>query len=550
MARRTTAVSKPTCREHEYTDRTMGDPSAGVRNPHLRLVEPPHKHASLDALIEEARAPDKLGRRTEAREQYERALRSLAAPSPALASMLLRWIARTYEVDADYRAAEDVAIAAVAAAELGDERNALGHALNVLAAVRWRQGDLDHAEQLFHEALERGTSTTDPRLQVDVMTNLGTLASIRGDFREALRYYQDALAHGRLYSLLDNILVALNNLGMANMALGRHDAADDAFSEALTIANALGGLSTRIQLEVNSAALQIEKRDFAEAKRRCDRAMALAEHLDDARANGEAEKVYGIIARETGDLAAAEEHLLNARTMAAAANDLALEGDSNRELAELYGRLGRNRETLQALNRAHSCFTQLRARHELADVGRRMSRLEGDFLDVVRKWGESIESKDVHTQGHCERVASFSGALAAKAGLDETSLFWFRIGALLHDVGKLIVPAEVLNKPDKLNEEEWELIKQHPAAGERLLADVQFPWDVAPMVRSHHERWDGQGYPDGLSGEDIPLSARILCIADVYDALTTERSYKRAFSQKEALEIMRREVGKQFDPGL
>jgi diguanylate cyclase (GGDEF)-like protein/putative nucleotidyltransferase with HDIG domain len=528
----------------------VASPSDNTARVHLRLVESPAEHPSTRALIEDARALDKLGRRAEARVLYEQALRSISSPSPSLASMLLRWIARSYEVDADYKAAEDCAEAAVATAELGDERNALGHALNVLAAVRWRQGDLDHAEQLFHEALERGTSTTDPRLQVDVMTNLGTLASIRGDFREALRYYQDALAHGRLYSLLDNILIALNNLGMANMALGRHDAADDAFTEALTIANALGGLSTRIQLEVNSAALQIEKRDFVEAKRRCDRAMALAEHLDDARANGEAEKVYGIIARETGDLAGAEEHLTGARAMAAASNDLALEGDTNRELAELYQRLGRNRETLQALNRAHSCFTQLRARHELADVGRRMARLEGDFLDVVRKWGESIESKDIHTQGHCERVADLSTALAAKAGFDENSLFWFRIGALLHDVGKLIVPAEVLNKPGKLTDEEWALVRKHPEAGEQMLADVAFPWDVAPMVRSHHERWDGKGYPDGLAGENIPLTARILCVADVYDALTTERSYKRAFSQLEAIEIMRREIGKQFDPQL
>jgi diguanylate cyclase (GGDEF)-like protein/putative nucleotidyltransferase with HDIG domain len=528
----------------------MSEGGSGARGQHLRLVDIPPRHASVDALIEEARALDKLGRRAEARVQYELALRALAAPSPSLASMLLRWIARTYEVDADYRAAEDCAIAAVATAELGDERNALGHALNVLAAVRWRQGDLDHAEQLFQEALKRGTSTTDPRLQVDVMTNLGTMASIRGDFREALRYFQEALAHGRIHSLLDNIVVALNNLGLANMALGRYDAAEEAFAEALTIANALGGLSTRVQLEVNTAALQIEKRDFAEAKRRCDRAMALAEHLDDARANGEASKVYGIIARETDDLVAAESHLVKARDIATAAKDLALEGDTNRELAELYGQLGRNRETLQALNRAHACFTQLRSRHELADVGRRMARLEGDFLDVVRKWGESIESKDQHTQGHCERVADLAGALAAKAGLDETSLFWFRIGALLHDVGKLIVPAEVLNKAGKLTEEEWALVRQHPAAGEQLLADVQFPWDVAPMVRSHHERWDGGGYPDGLVAETIPLSARILCIADVYDALTTERSYKRAFSQLEAMEIMRREIGRQFDPRL
>ncbi|MEO6526680.1 MAG: HD domain-containing phosphohydrolase [Gemmatimonadaceae bacterium] len=526
------------------------DGTASARAAHLRLVDPAANHPSARALMDEGRALDKLGRRAEARARYEEALRSLETPSPGLSSMLLRWIARSYEVDADYASAGECAEAAVATAEQGDDRNALGHALNVLAAVRWRQGNLEDAERLFHEALRRGTSSTDPRLQVDVMTNLGSLAQIRGDFREALRCYEEALAHGRLHSLLDNILGTLNNLGLANMALHRLDAAEEAFSEALTIANALGGLSFRIQLEVNCAALQIEKGEFADAKRRCDRAMKLAEHLGDSRANGEAEKVYGVIARETGDLAAAEVHLVRARDQSTAVNDLELEGDVNRELAELYGRLGRSRETLQALNRAHACFTQLRARHELADVGRRMTRLEGDFLDVVRQWGESIESKDAHTQGHCERVADLAGALAAKAGFDESSLFWFRIGALLHDVGKLIVPAEVLNKPGQLTDEEWALIRQHPSAGVEMLAEVDFPWDVSPMVRSHHERWDGHGYPDRLAATEIPLSARILCIADVYDALTTERSYKRSFSHIEAMEIMRRESGKQFDPQL
>jgi diguanylate cyclase (GGDEF)-like protein/putative nucleotidyltransferase with HDIG domain len=479
-----------------------------ARAKHLRLVDPATDHPSARALIDEGRALDTLA---------------------------------TTAAGAEH---------AVAMAEEANDPNALGHALNALAAVRWRQGDLDAADRLFHEALKRGASTTDPRLQVDVMTNLGSLAKIRGDFREALRCYEEALTHGRLHSLLDDIVGTLNNLGTANVALRRLDAAEDAFTEALTIANALGGLPVRIQLEVNCAALQIEKGDYAEAKRRCDHAMSLASHLGDPRANAEAEKIYGIIAREAGALPHAEAHLVRAREMASAVNDLELAGDVNRELAELFGRVGRSRETLQALNRAHTCFTQLRARHELADGGRRMTRLEGDFLDVVRQWSEAIESKDNHTQGRCERVADLAGALAAKAGLDEGSLFWFRIGALLHDVGKLVVPAEVLNKPSQLTDAEWTLIRQHPAAGVEMLADIEFPWDVAPMVRSHHERWDGQGYPDRLAGEDIPLPARILCIADVYDALTTERSYKQAFSHLEAMEIMRRESGRQFDPQL
>ena len=489
-----------------------------TRASHLRLVDPATDHSSASALIDEARGLDKLGRRKEARDRYAAAAAS--------------------------------AERAVAMAEQGDDRNALGHALNVLATVRWRQGDLDEAGRLLHDALQRGASTTEPRLQVDVLTNLGSLAKVRGDFREALRCYEEALAHGRLHSLLDNILGTLNDLGVANMAMRRLDAAEDAFTEALTIANAIGGLPIRVQLEVNCASLQIAKGDYAEAKRRCDRAMSLAPHLGDSRATAEAEKLYGIIARETGDLLQAETRLLRAREMASAVHDLEFEGEANRELAELFTRVGRSRETLQALNRAHSCFTQVRARHELADASRRMARLEGDFLDVVRQWSESIESKDLHTQGHCERVADLAGALAAKTGLDEAALFWFRIGALVHDVGKLIVPADVLNKPAQLTDAEWELVRRHPTAGVEMLAEVELPWDVTPMVRNHHERWDGQGYPDRLAGEEIPLSARILCIADVYDALTTQRSYKQAFSHLEAMEIMRRDSGRQFDPQL
>jgi diguanylate cyclase (GGDEF)-like protein/putative nucleotidyltransferase with HDIG domain len=481
-------------------------------------VDPATDHPSARALIDEARALDNLGRRKEARDRYE--------------------------------AAAVCAERAVAIAEQGDDRNALGRALDVLATVRCRQGDLDEAGRLLHDALQRGASTADPRLQVDVLTSLGSLAKIRGDFREAVRCYEEALTHGRLHSLLDDILGTLNDLGVANMAMRRLDAAEDAFTEALTIANAIGGLPIRVQLEVNCAALQIAKGDYAEAKRRCDRAMSLAPHLGDSRATAEAEKLYGIIARETGDLAQAETRLLRARELAGAVHDLECEGEANRELAELFTRVGRSRETLQALNRAHSCFTQLRARHELADAGRRMARLESDFLDAVRQWSESIESKDLHTQGHCERVADLAGALAAKTGLDEGALFWFRVGALLHDVGKLIVPADVLNKPAQLTDAEWELVRRHPTAGVEMLAEVELPWDVTPMVRSHHERWDGQGYPDRLAGEEIPLAARILCIADVYDALTTQRSYKQAFSHLEAMEIMRRDSGRQFDPQL
>jgi HD-GYP domain-containing protein (c-di-GMP phosphodiesterase class II) len=109
----------------------------------------------------------------------------------------------------------------------------------------------------------------------------------------------------------------------------------------------------------------------------------------------------------------------------------------------------------------------------------------------------------------------------------------------------------VLNKPGRLNEEEWRIMKRHPEAGVELLADIDFPWDVRPMVRNHHERWDGCGYPDNLAGESIPMSARILCVADVYDALTTTRSYRAGFDHNHAVEIMvENNATGHFDPAV
>jgi putative nucleotidyltransferase with HDIG domain len=177
-------------------------------------------------------------------------------------------------------------------------------------------------------------------------------------------------------------------------------------------------------------------------------------------------------------------------------------------------------------------------------------RLEYRFLDVVRAWGESIESKDRYTQGHCERVAAYACALASASGMDAEHLRWFRMGALLHDVGKIVVPSSILNKSGRLTAKEWAIMKRHPQAGVHLLGEIEFPWDIRPMVRHHHEHWDGGGYPDGLVGNDIPFSARILCLADVFDALTSNRSYRGGLTPGHALSVMREDCGRIFDPAL
>jgi putative nucleotidyltransferase with HDIG domain len=228
---------------------------------------------------------------------------------------------------------------------------------------------------------------------------------------------------------------------------------------------------------------------------------------------------------------------------------LLLRADVSEQLAELYWAQKRHRDMLQRLNEAHSLYSQLKAQHRVAQVEKRNGALESRFLEMAKQWGDSIESKDRYTQGHCERVAFFACVLADSAGFNSRSLFWFRIGALLHDIGKIIVPTEVLNKPGKLTDEEWAIMKRHPEAGLELVADIDFPGDIGAIIRNHHERWDGAGYPDGLQGEEIPFAARILCVADVYDALTTTRSYRPGLTHARAAEIMRASTG-QFDPQL
>jgi putative nucleotidyltransferase with HDIG domain len=218
-------------------------------------------------------------------------------------------------------------------------------------------------------------------------------------------------------------------------------------------------------------------------------------------------------------------------------------------MARVQRAQGHNREALEALNRSHVLFTRLEAQAERAEIDRRIADLEEEFLSLVRFWGESIEAKDRYTMGHCARVAEYACRIAERAGLTDRELVWFRMGAFLHDVGKTEVPEEILNKPGRLTDEERALMERHTTIGDEMLAPVEFPWDIRPMVRSHHERWDGRGYPDRLVAEAIPYSARILRIADVFDALTTARSYREPLTPDEAMDIMVNDEGS-FDPEL
>ncbi len=182
---------------------------------------------------------------------------------------------------------------------------------------------------------------------------------------------------------------------------------------------------------------------------------------------------------------------------------------------------------------------------EVAKKTRENERLS---LHVVQTLAEAIDAKDTYTNGHSGRVAEYSRMLAARHGYSEKQLNEIYMMGLLHDVGKIGVPDAVINKPAHLDEEEFERIKAHPVMGARILKKITEMPALATGARWHHERYDGKGYPDGLKGEDIPEEARIIAVADSYDAMTSNRSYRRAMDQATVRAEIVKGKGTQFDP--
>ena len=177
-------------------------------------------------------------------------------------------------------------------------------------------------------------------------------------------------------------------------------------------------------------------------------------------------------------------------------------------------------------------------------------KLEQAYLDIIQTLRYTVEAKDPYTRGHSDRVAEYSVLIGEKVGLSEEELKTLRIGGLFHDIGKIGIPDKILLKPDKLTDEEYSEIKNHPSIGVHILGSATVFRDIIPIVKHHHEKFDGRGYPSGLQGEEIPYLARIAAIADTFDAMTSRRSYRNALDLQIVKDEIQKCKGTQFDPKL
>jgi HD domain/GAF domain len=174
--------------------------------------------------------------------------------------------------------------------------------------------------------------------------------------------------------------------------------------------------------------------------------------------------------------------------------------------------------------------------------------LERVYRETLASLSSALEAKDAYTSEHAQEVGELAAAVGRRLGLDSAELRMVELGALLHDIGKIRIPEAVLNKPGPLDEAEWEVMRTHPEAGERILSPIASLADVLPIVRSSHERWDGRGYPDGLVREEIPVGARIVAVCDAFRAMVEPRPYRGALDLVDALAELRAGAGSQFDP--
>lgn len=220
-----------------------------------------------------------------------------------------------------------------------------------------------------------------------------------------------------------------------------------------------------------------------------------------------------------------------------------------RDLRTLYETSrARERELEQTQERLRAAYQQ--ALHYAIDLRKTCRRLEQASFQSLLGLANALEAKDVYTRGHSERVAALARRIARGAGLSPQDAHTIAQAGLLHDLGKIGIPERVLRKPGPLSPEEWAVMRRHPIVGAQIVSPLEFFAEGAVIVRHHHERHDGSGYPDGLRGELIPLGSRIVGVADVYDALTSDRPYRARLSRAETVRWLEAEAGRTLDARL
>lgn len=504
------------------------------------------------SLLDSAQKAHVAGIWDEALALYESALTDAGAGDhPEIAADILRWIGDLYRDRGDLNGAAARFEESRALAETHGSRGLVASALNSSATVHLLRGELDRAADLFLDARTVAEEAGDEKLVAMVDQNLGTIANIQGNAAVALLSYQSALQRYR--KLRDDLHAsrALNNMGMAHVDLGEWEAADRSFREAGELAHGTGELRMMGLVALNHTELHLKRRRYEHALDSVERSLEIAQRLRAKPSIAAAYKFYGVLYRNTAKPRQADTHFGLALAMAEACGNPLLQAEIQLEWSVLHLEEERREEGILYMNRAVRIFRELKAGGQVLDIERRMDRLREIYLPAVRVFGAGRAGNgDPSRSDHEQRVADYATKLAREVGVEGWDLTWLHVGALLHNVGSTAIGEVELDRIDSPEEQEAGRLRMRATLGEALARQLEFPDEVRPIIRSHSEAWDGGGYPDRLSGEQIPFTARIVAIADVYDSLTRPRAFQPEYSSREAMEIMGRAAGQRLDPRL
>lgn len=437
-------------------------------------------------------------------------------------------------------------------------------ALNSLGVLRHHQRDYQGAIERLHEGL-RAASRVDGPERAKILSNLSFAYRATGQAAEAETAAASALCVRNLPPPVTG--QALLNRGLALIDLGRHDEAAAPLTEALALYRDAADRRGIVKALNNLGVLELERGRPREAHSHLSEALALAQDGD--------RRDLAYICTELGRLLMACQRPAEAMVAANRALETLLTeaGTLDRaevaRVCELYGHIfaheGDRAAALKHLNRAAAYFAQLGMTREWDRTTARIRELmeqpeqrgeyhaEGvreqlDFLTGMLQLSDELEAVSPHLRGHGERVAACAVAIASPLGVGPADLPLLKLAARLHDVGMIAVDPDVLKAPGPLTEGQADELRSHIQHGESLLATFRLHQNVMAAVRHHHERYDGRGHPDGLSGEDIPLLARIIAVCGCYDALVHDRPQRKALSHAEAMRELARLSGAQLCP--
>ncbi len=431
-----------------------------------------------------------------------------------------------------------------------DDRGGLSYLYYSIGLVFFGRGKWKKVRHYFALSLNIARITGEKKLIGQIFNNLGILSQILGKDESALRYFQRTLPSYESIDYHRGIAHTYNNIGMLYRDREEWEEARSYYEKSHRLSTDLEDLNLTGISSLNLALATIHLDQLSTAEEFCNKAYLIFQDVGDKMGIAESYLYYGIIHRKKGDQERSEMYFKKSIQLNKSTNNYLGLAEAYREIGLLYQDQGRSKEVLRYLGESFKVFGELRAKRYIDDIDDRIRYLEEIYFKITREMGEEVESKDTYTYGHCQRVAKYSILIAEELGLSENEKKAILIAAFLHDLGKVKIPRKILTKPKKLTPDEYLIIMKHPGWGVEMLESVEFPWDVKTLILHHQERYDGKGYPEGLKGEEIPISARIIAIADFFDALTTDRPYRRALSVDEALSIMRREKGTFFEPEL